>query len=283
MGSDNQDQPELANSGPETLTLMPREQRTALLARIVRSEILPRLAQTHATPLTAVPPVADTGSTTEGDTRALVGLLLTHPAIDAVAFVESLRSRGVSAATLYLGVITDAARQLGILWTDDRCSFADVTIGLGHLQQVVRALSPTFQISALSHAHPDTVLLVPAPGETHTLGLVVLSEFFRREGWHVAGGPRTTAGDAVNLTRDSWVDVAGFSIGSEHLLEGLKACIATIRTSSLNQAICVMVGGPLLLTYPDLARRAGADSAATDAASAVREASALLSFRIAAD
>ncbi len=261
------------------LALMPRHRRLELLARVVQSEILPRLVSARAATSAPEPALA----TTDDDTQALVAVLLTQPAVNAIAFVDVLRERGATPASLFLGILTEAARRLGVLWEEDRCSFADVTIGVGHLQQVVRNLSPSFQIAAVARPHADTALLLPAPGEQHTFGLVVLSEFFRREGWHVLGGPASSGGDATRLVRGAWVDVVGFSIGADHLLGGLAACIAAVRQASRNKDINVMVGGPMLFKHPDLVRRTGADTAATDAPSAVREARALLSFRAAAD
>lgn len=258
--------------------VMLRNRRVALLARVVQNEVLPRLIVARAVGPAPVPT-----STTEADTLHLVGLLLTQPASHAVAFVEGLRASGASLASLYLGIIAEAARQLGVLWEDDRCGFAEMTIGVGHLQQVIRALSPQFQTAAVALPHADTILLLPAPGDQHTVGLVILSEFFQREGWHVAGGPVSSVNDAAALVSRNWVDVVGFSIGSEHLLDGLKTCIAAVRKASRNKHISVMVGGPMLLVHPDLAKRTGADAASNDAPSAVREARALLSYRAAAD
>ena len=281
MGSNAND--DLCNAtkdhGAAPLAFMPRHRRMALLERVVQSEILPRLINARTTPSATESVLA----TTEDDTQALVVVLLTQPAANAIAFIEVLRERGATPASLFLGILTEAAQSLGVLWEDDRCSFADVTIGVGHLQQVVRSLSPSFQLAAVARPHADTVLLLPAPGDQHTFGLVMLSEFFRREGWHVIGGPASSGGDATRLVRSTWVDVAGFSIGADHLLGGLAACITALRRASRNKDINVMVGGPMLLKYPDLVKRTGADTAAADAPGAVREARALLSFRAAAD
>ena len=202
----------------------------------------------------------------------------------AWAFIEQLEARGASTASLYLGIVTQAARRLGELWDDDRCDFGQVTIGLGRLQQVVRRLSPSFQMAAVGRsAHPDTVLLLPAPGEQHTLGLLVLREFFQREGWHVAGGAISTGYDAVALVRSALVDVVGFSIGSIKHLAALAACIRAVRCASRNRHLAVMVGGPLMLDRPDLLVRLGADTTAADAPSAVRQATGLLALRAAAE
>jgi methanogenic corrinoid protein MtbC1 len=260
--------------------------RSALLSRVVASEILPRLAVLRGGPANANP--VPLTVTTDDDTRELIRLLLLLREDDSVAlFIETLRLRGIAAADLYLGIITAAARRLGEMWEDDLCDFAQVTIGLGRLQQLVRLLSPNFQTTAVHRAHPESVLLLPAPGEQHTFGLVVLAEFFRREGWYVSGGPVSAhaAGglDAANAVRSTWIDVVGFSIGSAAHVGGLARSIRAVRKASRNRGIAVMVGGPLFLLRPEIAAQVGADLGAIDAPSAVRQARGVLAVREAAD
>lgn len=283
-------EPDMQNS-VDSLTsaaaIVPRHRRVALLTRVVEAEILPRLAQARkrlpaTTPKRAASvPLAFV--TTAEDTARLVKLLLAGNAADGMTYINDLMLLGASASSLYLGIITQAARILGELWEDDRADFAQVTISMGLLQHVVRALSPDFQSAGVTRAHADTVLLLPAPGEQHSLGLVILAEFFRREGWHVVGGPISSANDAASIVERTWIDVAGFSIGSGSKLDSLTACIRGVRQASCNKDIKIMVGGPLLLLRPDLVGVVGADSSAADAPSAVREARGLISMRAAAD
>ena len=98
----------------------------------------------------------------------------------------------------------------------------------------------------------------------------------------MAGGPGTTSAEAASIVSGTWIDVAGFSIGSMSRLDGLAHCIRSVRRASHNPDLYVMVGGPLFLAQPDLVTRVGADAAATDAASAVRQAGGLLAVRAAA-
>jgi MerR family transcriptional regulator, light-induced transcriptional regulator len=267
--------------------LVPRHQRIAMLSRMVEAEILPRLAAGKRSPKTAHGRAASAGTgrvaapvlTTKDDTLKLVRLLLNNDAPACVAFMETLKQRGATPASLYLGIICDAARCLGALWDDDRCHFAEVTISMGRLQQVVRALSPDFQAAALSRAHADSILLLPTPGEQHSFGLVILWEFFLREGWHVVGGPLSSRNDAADIVRSTWVDVAGFSIGSSARVHALATSIHEVRAASVNREIKVIVGGPLLQAQPGLAKDAGADASAVDAPDALRQARGLLSVR----
>src|SRR5215213_5732280 len=113
--------------------LVPRHQRIAMLSRMVEAEILPRLAAGKRSPKAAHGRAAAAGTarvaapvlTTKDDTLKLVRLLLNNDAPACVAFMETLKQRGATPASLYLGIICDAARCLGALWDDDRCHFAE--------------------------------------------------------------------------------------------------------------------------------------------------------------
>jgi MerR family transcriptional regulator, light-induced transcriptional regulator len=255
------------------------DRRTALLNRVVETEVLPRLllAQRAARPR---PPAS---KQLAQDTTELVRLVLAQDATSAAAFMERLQSRGATAESLYLGVLTGAARRLGDLWLADQADFMQVTIATGRLQQLLRMLAPGFQAAAARHRHPYAVMLMPAPGEQHTFGLLMLGEFFRRSGWHVVGGPGASPTEPVDSVRRSWIDVAAFSIGSETLLARLVLLINRVRRASRNPGLRVMVGGPLFFQFPDLARRVGADAAAADAPAAVGMATDMLTMRAAAE
>lgn len=268
------------NSAGSSAGCLPRHRRATLLNEVVAAEILPRLAQVRKG---MNPPNSTQPTTTEVDTLALVRLLLDPEDPDVSAFIDSLRLRGATADTLYIGLLSDAARHLGELWLADHCDFVQVTIGLGRLQQTARRLSPSFQTQATRRATTASVLLLPAPGEQHTFGLLILSEYFHRAGWHVAGGPVSKDFDASTMVRQTWFDVAGFSVGSEDRVEQLAQTISKIRRASRNPGIAVMVGGPLFLARPGLVAQVGADMTAEDAPGAVRQANDLLRTQVAGD
>jgi transcriptional regulator PpsR len=108
------------------------------------------------------------------------------------------------------------------------------------------------------------VLLLPGPGEQHTFGLVMVSEFFRRAGWDVAGGPWEAGADPIIMVRREWFDVVGFSLGSELHLDELAQCIRAVRKAAINPRIGIMVGGPIFSLHPEFVSRVGADGAASD-------------------
>ena len=76
-----------------------------------------------------------------------------------------------------------------------------------------------------------------------------------------------------------WYDLLGLSVGSECHLEAVASAILTMRKASLNPAVVVMVGGPVVGLVDDFVARVGADGTAGDARCAVAEAERLVAAR----
>jgi methanogenic corrinoid protein MtbC1 len=251
-----------------------------MLIRAVEAEVLPRLFLARRAAL-AVPANKPGADLTPSDVNELVDLVLFQEASAAHAYVESLLAHRVTPSAVYLDLLTPAARKLGAMWDEDRCDFTQVTVGLMRLQQVMRAISPTFLEAAPRAPRTASVLLVPAPGEQHTFGLVMVAEFFHRAGWLVAGGPdsggsRSGGIDPVAMVRATSFAMIGISIGSHTRLDAVARQIRAVRRASRNRAIGVMIGGPLLIDHPEIASVVGADTTAADGAQAVAQAEALL-------
>ena len=139
----------------------------------------------------------DTAAPGPEDVVALVGLVIADDAAASLAYVEALRARGIPLERLYLDLFAVVARRLGQLWTEDLCSFADVTVGLVRLQGLVREYSPAFMPSVEGRDPRRSALLIPVPGEQHTFGLAMVAEFFLRAGWEVHSDPMISVRRAV--------------------------------------------------------------------------------------
>ena len=243
----------------------------------IEGEIIPRLIDAHRASGTARAAAASVSpELTSQWVGELARIILANRSGVAASFVQELLSQGVALDVVYLDVLSPTARHLGAMWEQDLCDFTDVTIGLWRLQQLMYEFSPTFQREAAGSRSARRVMLVPVPGSQHTLGLLMVAEFFRRAGWTVWGDPTASQRDLVAAARSEWFDVIGFSVGTEDQLTALTGVIPAIRQASLNASLGVMVGGPLLVAHPEYAQRVHADATASDAAQAVVEAEHLL-------
>jgi methanogenic corrinoid protein MtbC1 len=237
----------------------------AQLTQFIRRQVIPRLAEAHGLSDPARPgPVVVSGPTAP-ELHAFTKFVMREDATAVVAHIEKLVARGIELDAVYLEWIAPAARQMGCDWESDECDFSAVTIGMWTLQKVLHALSPAFlKDSAVTRA-PRRVLLVSVPGEQHTMGLFMMSEFFRRAGWDVWSELPSDYADVIDRASEEWFDLIGLSVGSDQKLEALSSAIVSVRRASRNAETLIMVGGPIVAASPEIAVSMGADFAATDA------------------
>jgi methanogenic corrinoid protein MtbC1 len=239
------------------------------LGDVIAGEIVPRLMLLHArqaehsAAARATPPAATTG----GQIPDFAELIIRHDADVVEAYVRSLLQRGLDLETLLLHLLAPAARRLGLLWEADEITFVDVTIGTTRLQQLLR----TFVLPRRDHEDDCArrALFLPTPDEQHTFGLLMVTEFFRREGWDVHSGIDMTANDLRALIAERNFVLIGFSLSCERLINSLRSTIQMARRSSRNPSVLIMVGGRIFAQDPSLRPWVGADLVATDAREAL--------------
>jgi len=238
----------------------------AVLAQAIQHEIIPRLMLAHRTPIECdVPPEVAKVEVSAEEVAAFGQLILTRREDQALACITRMRAAGAPIEAIYLDLLAPAARYLGELWEEDLCDFTDVTLGLGHLQKMLRDLNKEVEQSKYPTPNGLSILLVPTPGEQHTFGLSMVAELFRKQGWEVVGGPYDLADSPQVLTGHRAFDVVGFSLATSVNLNNLKKTIAEVRKASKNKGVCIMVGGPLFTLHPEFGADIGADMVASDA------------------
>ena len=230
--------------------------RLARLIRTIEGEIVPRLVVSRRLKVPA-------GSTEykssavldELDVKEFVRLLLSHESGVASAYVEAVRQRGATLEAVCLELLAPSARELGLLWEEDECDFMQVTIGLCRLHQVLRELSPAFDADPDEWHEGRAILLVPYPGEQHTFGVTLVAQFLRRAGWTVCQECPKRVDDLIGLTRLNHFALVGLSVGCEVPSAEVAEAIRSLRLTSRNPQIGVLVGGPMFVAQPTLAGR----------------------------
>jgi methanogenic corrinoid protein MtbC1 len=246
------------------------------LVRTVEAEIVPRLLIARRNiPATPVP--ANAAGLDEGDAAELARLLVSHEVDVPFAYVEAIRHRGVSLEHIYTQLLAPSARRLGVLWERDEVDFVQVTLGLGRLHQLLQRLAALAPESPAveSRGHGRRALFATLPGEDHSFGLLMVTQFFRHNGWDVWNEFPETAEELVRCVGQNSFAMVGLSVGSRERVDTLTALIRRIRRASLNPALGIMVGGPVFLHHPELAARVGADATAADGHEAARRAESM--------
>lgn len=247
------------------------------LSRTIESEVIPRLMLAHRlSPDWAAEQAAEEREACAGNIEEFARLVLLDEADPAIAYIETRRAAGVALERVLLELMAPAARLLGEYWEQDICDFAQVTIGLSLLQQLLRKYSPAASVDGDMNAANRHALVMPAPGDQHTFGICMVEEFMRSGGWCVEHHPAKSSNEIVSLVQDNWYSVVGLSLSSECFYSAVGECIGHIKQQSRNSVIGVMVGGPFFLEHPELITSVGADATAVNGPDAVVQARALV-------
>jgi MerR family transcriptional regulator, light-induced transcriptional regulator len=253
------------------------KQRLAHLARTIETDVIPRLVQAHRAPAANSAPSSLNGSVPSAvELQSFVQQIVSDNEEQVADTLTALRARGVSVEALYLHLFGPTARRLGEMWEDDACDFSTVTIALGRLQRLLRELSPAFGSEVDHPPNGRRALFVQPRDEQHSFGLSMVAEFFRRDGWDVIGGIGGAVADPAAIVRSEWVDVVGFSVGTDVRFAWLKETIAAVRAASRNPGLHVLVGGPPFAARPERVSEVGSDGTAQDGKDAPRVAEVLL-------
>lgn len=235
------------------------------LARIIESRVIPKLLlarqqQGFKPSLDAPQEQTDMGERI----GEFADLVIESDSRRATSYFQDLVTNGASVEALFHDLVAPTARRLGELWDEDINTMIDVTQGLGHLQHVVRTFSPVFRNESSAKPSGRRALLIPLPGEQHTLGISLVDEYFRREGWAVWGGPVATMEEVAALVGTMWFDMVGLSVARLTEPEQLAFDIRVIRKAARNRNLVIMVGGKTFLDNPQLAALVGAEGTASD-------------------
>lgn len=155
------------------------------------------------------------------------------------------------------------ARQLGCDWADDRCGWADVSIGMARLQSMVHQIGRDWASNATATRETSSVLVVLPDGEQHSFGVQVLVGQLRRQGVsvHLQIGARPDGLRA--LMKQRRYDCALISVGCEERLEFCRKLVKSLKDGS-NGRLWVAVGGAVLDRSIDVLALTMADMATQD-------------------
>jgi MerR family transcriptional regulator, light-induced transcriptional regulator len=250
--------------------------RAVRLTRTIETEIIPRLLLANSVAQQRAHKAPHAVRIGPDDVTLLADVVVRDDLGDATALIEDHLAKGASLDSIFLDLLAPAARRLGDYWAEDICNFADVTIGLTKLQQLLRIYGSDFEREASPWDGGRRALLAPAHNNKHTFGLLVLEAFFRRAGWDVSSGAGMSMAELAALVRRERFDVVCLSMSCDALLDELGSDISSLRRASRNKAVGIMVGGPAFVGHPDRVTLVGADATATDARQAVHHAERFL-------
>ena len=160
-------------------------------------------------------------------------------------YITELLNLGMGIDLIVLELIPRIARKLGNQWASDSLSFAEVTIATGRLQKLIYSLDHLYQETRTSSTTTHSILVTAAPGSHHTLGPLILSNYFTWAGWSVLSESAPSEHFIETTVTSKSLTAIAVSIADYDQLDRLPKLIQSIRSKSLNPAIIVLTGGSL--------------------------------------
>ena len=243
------------------------------LKKTIEGEIIPRLMLSHqGFGKHAKHEKVKTWQPSAEDIASFTSIILNESDDRPLVYIAELQARNIPLDAIYIGLLAPTARLLGEMWANDRCHFVDVTIALARLQQLLHSLNQDFSSEKAPVVDGKRAVFSVASNEQHTYGMLMVAEFFRRDGWEVWCGPPEHGDEVPTLVNDDSFDVIGFSLSRENLIESLKEEINDVRRASRNPSLRILVGGRVFAENTSLVSEVGADLFAQDARQAIAKA-----------
>jgi MerR family transcriptional regulator, light-induced transcriptional regulator len=168
----------------------------------------------------------------EDSLSAFCDLLVRPEPTAALRFIEERRAEGMSQQDIYLGFVGAAARRLGKGWEDSELSFLEVTVGVGHLYALMRALRSEWSSARALIDGRRRALFATVPGEDHGLGITIAADLFRVAGWDIDLQTGLGHDGLLDFVRSTRPPIIGLSLSSERRLADLVRLVVALRIES---------------------------------------------------
>lgn len=242
---------------------------------VLESHIIPRLVKAHRGDEARA--ANDTACRLLGDeVIAFAQFCAVGKREQAIALIERLRSEGLEQEDIFVELITPAARYLGEQWEEDQLGFAEVTIGLVLMHEVIHGMGYEYHDGPQQGSGVKRVMLASAPGSQHVLGLAIVSEFFRKAGWQVVLEVSPSRTELCHAVQNEWFDLVGLSVALDSQLDALSALVGSLKSASRNPCTPVLLGGPVFTIGSHRAEAFGAEAICVDARECVPLAASMM-------
>jgi methanogenic corrinoid protein MtbC1 len=251
------------------------------LMDVIELQIIPRLVDSH--PAFGPSKVPKANVKFEPDSQEIASfarMCVSEPPRAATQRIDQWVQDGCAVDDIFLKLIAPVARHLGWMWEQDEADFSQVSLGLIRLQQITHRLGYSYQSGPLRAGGVRRLMMGSAPGSQHLLGLSIVAEFFRKDGWDVVVEIADTQSALLEAVGSEWFDLVGLSVGLLEQLPSVPDLIAQLKKASRNANVPVILGGAAFLGSGIQLPELGAEGISTDAADAVMLANLLVAPQV---
>lgn len=179
---------------------------------------------------------------------------------EAYAALESLDDTSKGLDWFLAERLGPIAKQIGLLWNDDKVTFLEATIGATRIYSYIRyRRRPALPVTRMARRAATFVLV---PGDMHTLGISAATDVFRSRGWDITLLVGHTHEELVAQFEGSNDVNFGFSAGSGSSLGALGRIVVSLTVARPNAH--VVVSGQIASARDEVMRLPGVDACEQD-------------------
>ena len=180
--------------------------------------------------------------------------------------IDDISKNSTASQLNILKIILPVIYKIESDWLSDRRNFSDTLLAFWNIEQLIKNHSD--KISGLikpftNFKNPLSILLAPAPGCEHTIGVFAVFNHFRSQGYTPVMLNKVTRGSIIDIVTSDYFDYIGISVGHDEGLDGLTDLLIDLRSTSINPAIKIIVGGNIFTLPKSEYSWIGADFLAT--------------------
>lgn len=179
------------------------------------------------------------------------------------AVVEGALASGMSPVDMHVDVLTPALRNIGDGWHLGEISIAEEHRASAVAARIIGRMGPRF---ARRGRRRGRIVIGTPPGERHGLGVAIVSDLLRGEGWEVFDlGSDLPIDEFVTIVEKSApLDVVAVSVTNRNLVKAGRDLVSSLRAST---TVPIIVGGAAVDSQT--AARIGGDAWASDGRAAL--------------
>ncbi len=195
---------------------------------------------------------------------------------EAIIGVLQKVKEGLTIKNLFQHVIYPVQQEVGRLWQQSKITVVQEHYCTAATHLLIAKLRRGFigtlrQVSALA---------VCVQGEEHCLGLKMLSELLKSDGWKVTYMEAKPASDILNFLESKTTDLVALSVGTVMNLSKVRQLITAIKALPPKNMPRIIIGGRGITSDPNVWQRMGADAYSASMIDGLEEANRLVGIKI---
>lgn len=192
------------------------------------------------------------------DIHAFTQALLSDTPDDAHEMIRQERREGVPIETIYLHTLAGSARLMGRMWDEDRLSFLSMTVAVGHIFSIMRALRYEIPLAQRRRIDRHRAMFLSVPGETHTIGITIAADLLRNKGWDISLKTALSHEQLVDLVQREPHELIGISASQPESIGALTRLVVALRI--VRPHAHIVIGGQIVSNLPELNSLIAADA-----------------------